>query len=184
MKNFKKQNNKGFTLIEIIVSSSILAVIFIGIIIFGVNMIRSYQRSQALKSTIEDARYAIEILNKTIRTSHKIDGGGSEIFILDNVDNQSHCYKFENNKLKRKIGPDTASNCGDISEAFTDIVGSDEIKVVGTFKLKETDRAAFERGFIRTNLKLSYTATAQDNFQNDEVIIQSSVSLRDYGFNL
>jgi len=63
-----------------------LTVIFGGMTIFGINIIRSYQRAQALKNTIEDARYAIEILNKTIRTSNNVDGsnaanGGDEIFI-------------------------------------------------------------------------------------------------------
>ncbi len=186
MKNFKKPKNKGFTLIELTISSSILAIIFAGIIIFGINTIRSYQRSQALKNTIEDARYAIEILNKTIRTSHKINDGGTEIFVLDNVDNQGHCYRFENDKLKRKIGPaNSVSSCLDINDAaFIDIVGNNEIKVTGTFKLKETDLASDKRGFVRTNFKLSYATTDQDNFQDDEVIIQSSVSLRDYGLEL
>lgn len=184
MKDFKNQNNKGFTLIELTISSSILAVIFIGIIIFGINTIRSYQRTQALKNTVEDARYAIEVINKTIRTSHKINGDSSELFILDNLTEKSHCYKFDGSVLKRKIGDSSASNCGEIGEAFIKIVGSNEITVTGTFEIKETDRDDDERGFVRTNIKLKYTASAQDNFENDEVILQSSVSLRDYGFNL
>jgi len=190
--NFKKQKNKGFTLIELAISSAILTVIFGGMTIFGINIIRSYQRDQALKNTIEDARYAIEILNKTIRTSNNVDGsnaanGGDEIFIIDNYTKQGYCYKFNSNKLQRKIG---VSSCADGSVAFTDIVGSDsfnDIEVTGYFKIKPTDRVASvpdkKRGFVRTWIELTYPASAQDNFEDDVFRLQSSVSLRDYGYN-
>ncbi|MCK5080603.1 MAG: hypothetical protein KAQ63_00425, partial [Candidatus Moranbacteria bacterium] len=128
--------------------------------------------------------YAIENLNKTIRTSHTIDGGGSEIFVIDNNTSRSYCYAFNGNKLEIKVGTDSDSDCSDIGASFAEIVGDNSIDVSGSFSVKETDRSVGERGFVRTNIELRYVADALDNFEDDVVVIQSSVSLRDYGYNV
>jgi len=179
----KKINNKGFTIIELVISSAIMAIIFGGVTLFGIQVLQSYQRNQALKNTMENASFAIEALNKTIRTSHTVDGGGSEVFIIDNNSSNSYCYSFGSDKLRRKTGADSATSCSDIGGAFSDIVGSGEILVSGSFAIKQTDRSAGERGFVRTNIRISHETDAIDNFDDDEIIIQSSVSLRDYGYN-
>ncbi|MCK5081236.1 MAG: prepilin-type N-terminal cleavage/methylation domain-containing protein, partial [Candidatus Moranbacteria bacterium] len=54
----KLKIKQGFTIIELAISSAILAVIFGGITIFGIQIIKTYQRTQALKNTIENASYA------------------------------------------------------------------------------------------------------------------------------
>jgi len=178
-------NNKGFTLIELTISSAILAVIFGGMTIFGVRVLESYNRSRVIKNTMENASYAIESINKTIRTSHTINDGGNKIFFIDNYLERSYCYSFEEGKLMRKTGDETMTECNDITDDSSEIVGSDKVEISGTFKIKKTDRESEskERGFVRTNLEIKYLADNLDKFDDDKIIIQSSVSLRDYGYN-
>jgi len=179
----KTKSTRGFTLLELVVASSILAVIMGGLTVFGVSVMRTYGRSQALKNTVENASYAIEALNKSIRTSHHIAGGGDEIFIIDNVTGNSFCYRFNGNVLEEKTGNDTANDCSDISASFSDVISHPEIEVTGSFSIKRTDRDNSERGFVRTNIVLKYTANEREGFEEDEILIQSSVSLRDYGYS-
>lgn len=176
------KKTKGFTIIELAISSAILTVVFGGISIFGIQTIRGFQRSQALKNTIENASYAIESINKLIRTSHDINGDSSEIFIIDNDNaSESYCYRFTADKLERGVGPGTAASCAGVS-SFSDIVGGGGVEVTGSFNIKETNRASNERGLVRTNLILSYPVDVASGFEADEITIQSSVSLRDYGY--
>lgn len=179
-KRVVQRDSRGFTLVELAIASSILAVIFGGITIFGVQVLRGFERSQSIKNTVENTSYAIEKLNKTIRTSHTIDGGGNEIFIIDNNTSESYCYFFDDNKLKLKTGNDSATDCGNIGGTASEIVGDSKIEISGSFSVKETDQTVFERGFVRTNIKIRYIDNNDVN--DDEIVIQSSVSLRDYGF--
>lgn len=181
----KNLNKEGFTLLELIISSAILAILFGAMTAFGVQIIRGYNRVAALKETMENASFAVESINKTIRTSNTIDSDSDgEVFIIDNNTGRSYCYFFSGDKLRRKTGDNTAADCDDIGGATYDLVGTNDIKVSGSFKVKESDLSNGERGFVRTNVIIEYQASAQDNFSNDKIIIQSGVSLRDYGYNL
>jgi len=186
MKKNKKKFNKGFTLIEIAISSAILMTVFGGMTLFGVQLVKNNNRSQAIKNTVENVSYAIEFINKTARTSNTIEEGGSKLFVIDNLAGNSYCFYFDDDKLKRKVGGSGAGDCNDIPTANSSVVaGSDKVEVDGSFQLKETDRNSTppRRGFIRTNIKLTSLSEDFDDFIDDEMIIQSSVSLRDYGFN-
>ncbi len=177
------KNQKGLTLIELAISSSILAVIFGGITIFGAQTIKNFDRSQAIKNTVENASYAIEKLNKTIRTSNniKVHSSGERIFIIDNKTKANNCYFFQDYKLK--FSNKTEDECfgGSYDAGAADLVGSSKTKISGSFKIKETDRVNNQRGFVRTNIVIEYSGN--NIIDNDKIIIQSAVSLRDYGFN-
>lgn len=181
-----KNKIKGFTIIEIAISTAILTVIIGGMTVFGVQIIRGYKRSQILKNTIENTSYAIENLSKTIRTSNEIEvgAGDKELFIVDNSTGGRYCYHFNNNKLQVKIGDPSDDDCDDISNASSDMVGGDGVEVDGFFRVKQTDRDNNERGFVRINIILNYPTSNRENFDDDEIMVQSSVSLRDYGFDL
>lgn len=187
-------NKKGFTMIEIMMATSILAIIFGGMTLFGIQVIKGNSRSQAIKNNIENVSYAMEFINKSIRTSNSIafDESGDEsdeIFIVDNFTEDRICYFFEDKQLKRKIGESDDISCDDISSEAVSVAGDNKVEITGKFKIKETDLTPESgkdktRGFVRTTVELKYTADAIDNFEEDKMTIQSSVSLRDYGFEL
>lgn len=184
--NNLSRDQKGLTLVELAISSSILAVIFGGIAVFGAQTIRNFDRSQAIKNAVENSSYAIEKLNKSIRTSNHIKGDSSEdkIFTRDNLTGINYCYFFDSgdNRLKMKTDNDSGHDeCSEITSTASDLVGSSETEISGTFKVEETDRITDnKRGFVRTNIVIEYSGDRV--VDDDKITIQSSVSLRDYGF--
>jgi prepilin-type N-terminal cleavage/methylation domain-containing protein len=180
------KDKKGLTLIELAISSSILAVIFGGITIFGAQTIRNFDRSQAIKNAVENSSYAIERLNKSIRTSNNIEvhSSGERIYIKDNKTSTHYCYFFQSNKLR--VSNRTKAQClgSTFATSASDLVGSSKTEISGSFKVKETVRTAGggtdKRGFVRTNIVIKYNGDRV--VDEDEIVIQSSVSLRDYGF--
>lgn len=182
----KDQKNKGFTMIEIAIATSVLAVIFGGMTIFGVQVIKSNSRNQDLKNTIENVSYAIEFISKMARTSHDINSNDpKELFIKDNQENSSYCYSIIDKKLKRKTGDNSAMSCSDIDNSnYVEVAGSDDIEIDGVFTLEETDKSMNKRGFVQISATLRNKVSSIDfSSEDDEIVIQTLVSLRDYGFN-
>ena len=189
-----KARNQGFTLIEVLISLSIFSIIIGVVILFSVRTLEAHTKSQAMQNSLENARFAIETLNKRIRTSHEIsddDGdasqfsSSSEIFFIDNVDGSRYCYMFAGNKLIADRVPDTseALDCshGDFG-SFVDLVGTDDgkVEVDGAFFVKQTNENNRRRGFVRTVVEINYNDAAALVTEKDQVEIQSGVSLRDY----
>ncbi|MFO7807341.1 MAG: type II secretion system protein [Candidatus Moraniibacteriota bacterium] len=189
----KSKNNKGFTLLELTFSVVLFTIIIGGMVLFGVRVIQNHQRSQAMQQALENARFAIESLNKTIRTSNNISVSVSdfnksdEIFIKDNVENKSYCYEFSGNRLQRKEATTSTeiNSCSDITSAFYELVGSSQVNVGGGFFVKDTDIPGGERGIVRTVIELSYESPIENSpyGQSGDLLLQSAVSLRDYSFN-
>ncbi len=185
---------KGFTLIEVLISISIFSIIIGTVILFSVRTIEAHTKSQAMQNAIENSRFAIETLNKKIRTSHQLsddDGdssqfeSSSEIFFIDNVDGSRYCYKFLADKLVVDKVPDTseALDCGHSDfNNFVDLAGTDDGKIIinGAFFVKQTNASNRKRGFVRTVIEVTYNNTGTMVAEKDNVKIQSGVSLRDY----
>jgi type II secretory pathway pseudopilin PulG len=195
-KTRKHKKESGFTLLELTFSVVLFTIIIGGVVLFGVRTIQAHQRSQAMQQALENARFAIEFLNKTIRTSHTIHsddmsfGNSSKIFIKDNAEDKSYCYKFDNNKLFKKeaVTSTEVNSCGEMpsTSSFYRVVGSEEINVSGGFFAKDTDVSGNERGLVRTVVELSYegSATGSSPFEKSgDLVMQSTVSIRDYSFN-
>ncbi len=190
----KRIGGQGFSLIEILISLSIFSVIIGGIILFSVRTIEAHTKSQAMQNAIDNARFAVEILNKKIRVSHDVsddDGDTSqfaasdEVFFVDNMDDSKYCYKFLNDELvvDKVPGDDPAASCSDFSN-FRDVVGtvgaSGKIKISGKFYVKQTDAFSHKRGFVRTVVQITYNDAVSMVAEKDSAVIQSGVSLRDY----
>lgn len=191
-----KQKQAGFSLIEVLISIAIFSVIVSGILLFSVRTIEAHTKSQAMQNSLENARFAIEKINKKVRTSSGVtddDGDATqfqpsdEIFFIDNVDHTKHCYKFNADKLEVSItDPDSdALDCshGDFS-VFTTLIGSasGKVKIDGDFFVKQTDlvSAIKRRGFVRTVITIKYNDASGIVTEKDSVTIQSGVALRDY----
>ena len=189
-----KHKQKGFSLIEVLVSIAIFSVIVGGILLFSIRTSEAHTKTQAMQNALENARFAIEKLNKKIRTSKEINGddgivtsltGSNEVFFVDNVDATKQCFKFENDKLFfDAIDADSdAVNCSHADfNNFEALIGSDDgkIKVSGEFILRQTDSVQNDRGFVRTVVTIKYNDASTMVTEKDSVTIQSGVSLRDY----
>ncbi len=189
-----KNIQKGFSLIEVIISVTIFSVIVGAILLFSVRTIEAHTKSQAMENSLENARFAIEKLNKKVRTSSDISGSGAvdpkltksnEIFFVDNVDSTKQCFKFENdNLLFDSVDADSdAVNCShsDFND-FEILVGSSDgkTKIDGSFFLRQSNEAIDDRGFVKTVIKIEHNDTSSIVTEKSEITIQSGVSLRDY----
>lgn len=189
-------SEKGFSLIEILISMSIFIMIIGAVVLFSVRTLEAHTKSQAMQSAVENARFAIETLNKKIRTSHDIKDlddvtqftiESPYLFFIDNVDGSRNCYYFNavTNTLQFCKGPDdtTLGNCQDLiddGQSFVDLAGgSGNVEVTGRFFIKESDPASEVRGFVRTVVEINYNDGGRVA-EKDTVVIQSGVSLRDY----
>lgn len=183
----------GFSLLEIMISLSIFSIIIGGVVLFSVRTLEAHTKSQAMQNAMENARFAVETMNKRIRTSNDVYDDdpttqfvqSSEIVFTDNVDESKYCYIFSGTVLEVSKAPDTstATDCshGDFA-VFTELVGggTSKIDVAGRFFIKQTDGTSNERGFVRTVIEISHNDSSTIVAEKDSVKIQSGVSLRDY----
>lgn len=198
--HYSLQTSRGFSLIETLVALAIFSIIIGGVVLFSVRTIQAHTKSQAMQAAIDNVRFAIEALNKKIRTSHEIndgdlsDGGAGdysrekEVFVIDNVDLTKYCYKFDSTDNKLKMGKvlttdagyAATADCGDFA-TLSELVGNGgKIKVTGNFYVKATDESNSQRGFVTTVISIEYLDGANLVFGSDKFSIQSSVSVRDY----
>jgi len=167
--------------------------------LFSVRTLEAHTKSQAMQNAVENARFAIETMNKKIRTSHDIsdheesDGTdftfkSAELFFVDNVDGSRICYQFNGASSTLEIAKadegDPHDDCNDfLAGDFTEVVGGagGDIEVDGGFFIKQSQPAnpTNERGFVRTVVEIKYN-DGGPVAEKDTVVIQSGVSLRDY----
>lgn len=178
-----KNRKKGFTMIELAIATSILSIIFGGMTLFGVQVVKGNKRNQDLKNTVENVSYAIEFISKITRTSHDVVSSNSkELFIKDNQEKKAYCYLIDGQKLIRRSGDISKNNCSELdSSSNVEVAGNDNIEIDGEFKVVET--TSTKRGFVQMTIILKNKKTAI-NFsdEDDQMVVQTLVSLRDYGF--
>lgn len=199
----KKQqtNNQGFTLIELLLASAIFAGILGTIILLGARSIEAQAKSRAMQGALDNARFAMEGLNKKIRTSNNIafiggtvnnfPTGASDLFVIDNLDGAHYCYMFANNKLyaaKEFSATPTSTSCSDFpavgGASWRVIAGSSTVLVTGKFYVKTTELAGSNkrRGLVTTVIDMKYSVSSGKVFDEDKIKFQTTVSLRDYIF--
>lgn len=205
MKN-KNRKKRGFTLIEVMISIAIFSMIMIGLAVFSSGIMNSHMKSRAMQNSLDNARFAIEGLEKRIRTSNGVTtdalgsspgenypDGDTQIFVIDNVDQKHYCYKFLNNELVVYQDPSadpTSADCSTVISAGASpivLVGDadNKVEVTGRFILKKTDitSGTKRRGLVTTTLKIHYSGSEDTStMDTSEITLESSVSLRDYAF--
>lgn len=195
----------GFSLIEVLIASAIFSTIIGGITLFGIRTIQSHMKSRAMEHALDNARFAMEQLNKKIRTSHLVTtnglagggagenystGGETNLLVIDNVDDKPYCYEFYDIYLVVKedlLSPGDSNgngvmDCSDIDNMALEgnpVVGGGVITVTGKFFVKETD-ASSQRGMVTTVVEIQYNSGSSDPNQKEIIRLQSTVSVRDY----
>ena len=70
--NQKHQKNQGFTLIELMVSVAIFALVVVGAMGVMVNVFGAQEKAIALKEVLDNARFPIELMTREVRTATNI----------------------------------------------------------------------------------------------------------------
>lgn len=103
MKN-KYQVQKGFTLVELLVSVAIFAIVMTISIGAILNIVDSNKKAQSLKSVMNNLNFALENMTRTIKTgtNYEVDGqcsGNGETISVRNSEGQFITYSYDENKL-------------------------------------------------------------------------------------
>lgn len=67
-----KKNNKGFTLIEILVYISLVSIFLTGAVFFNLDILHSREKTQSQQNVSENARFALERISFEIRNADDI----------------------------------------------------------------------------------------------------------------
>lgn len=170
----KNENASGFTLIEVMVSFVIMLLIIGGITTFSIRTIQAQIRSQAMQSAIENARFALDVMTKRLRTSSiagGITGVVGNITFTPNEGVASHSYSFSNGQL--------------LYDGVPIISNSEGVSVSGNFNVIPNcpDGAAVcggvkRRGFVTITINLNYNGASDQAYAKDSVSLRTGVSLR------
>lgn len=126
-----KKNQRGFTLIEIIVVLGIFSMLVVVILNVFILVMRSQRQAAFRQETLSDLRYVVETISKQVRTSEidysfpydkdldaGINGAENELYLKD-ADGNIFAYYLQNGELFSSVN-------GQISN----LTKADEIKIV------------------------------------------------------
>lgn len=180
-----KKSNKGFSLVELLVAMTIFVLIALMIMETFFSVMENRRKVRAVEQDVEDARYAMELMAKTVRMSSVFYSSVGSIEFYDY--SQAGCYRYRmNNGRIIKDGPGIAeqtttadeklkvTNCSfNGSENSARITGDGVVHSL-SFDVIESDANTMGQATMAMQI------CAEDNCEQDSVIIQDTVSLRDY----
>lgn len=122
IKKIRKKN--GFTLVEILVSLLIFAIISTAILSIFISSLKSQRRILAEQQLLDQTSYFLEYFSRAARTAQKdVSGGctiangnyatsGSGIIYFTFLDNNSRCHRFylESGTVKEQISKDSSKD--------------------------------------------------------------------------
>jgi prepilin-type N-terminal cleavage/methylation domain-containing protein len=185
--NFSDGENKlkdGFTLIEMMVTMLILALVMAGMTAVSVAGFKSYQKSKAIKIVSEDIGFAINSITKDVRmgtiTSTDVpissSSPNSKLVISRNLTgNMSVCYMISNDRKSLDQCDSVCSNC----DKMVDLSGSGMTfsDDSGFYNMATDNNAPVPnriRGWAEINLNIE-----NPTMEKDSIHVQSMVSSRD-----
>ncbi|MFA5994028.1 MAG: prepilin-type N-terminal cleavage/methylation domain-containing protein [Parcubacteria group bacterium] len=188
--------HQGFSLIEMLVAMLIFVIMTLVIMGTFFDMIKSRARVRAIQQDVEDARYGMELMVKTLRMSSVFSANGSQNSIIFYDYSRKGCFQYRKDSTPGSksilvdIGADPTKvtdpldqsvsvvNCGsnwDSSKTGKLVNGTaDELYFDVKKSVKDTSL-----GHVTIAMRICDKGDCMDS--NDSATIQSSVSLRDYG---
>ncbi|HNZ55583.1 MAG TPA: type II secretion system protein [Candidatus Paceibacterota bacterium] len=127
MKNHKRQINKGFTLVEMLVSVSIFVIV--ALIVSGVlvQLSVAYKKAQAMRLLMDNLNFALEKMNLEIREGVSIDtfSDDSAIQFSQIGDSTVFCYSPLNfNERNTLVKCESPCPCSETSPNLKDMLSS------------------------------------------------------------
>lgn len=192
-----KLNQRGLTLIELMISIFIFSVVLIGILTLSVSTMNSYNKARTIKITKESAEYAISLIAKDVRMgsisfdSAYSDGTPQKAFLVKRNGGGEVCYLISADNKKLSACDSTCSSCSldimDLEGTFSEFSSGTSFRSCPTDS-SETEASSCtigdvtkkERGWVEMNLNIVPETTYEA--EGDQINIQTTVSVRDYGW--
>jgi prepilin-type N-terminal cleavage/methylation domain-containing protein len=184
----RRKNKQGFTLIELLMSVLIFSIVMVVVVSVFVKSLETQKRIRGSQRNLEDAKFALETMAKTLRSSELIscnrdvaNSCSSGITSLETFDySQNKCiqYKFENNKVRAKSNTVTGpGECNFASGSVEDISGNNNrIENMNFLVTKKSDTQV---GKITITMEICSTVAGVCSAgKSDRFPVQTTVSLR------
>ena len=127
-KTSKEFNNKGFTLIEILVAMAVFGLVITAITGIFVSIANAQRKAAALQSTQEASRFMLESMAKEIRMS-VLNSYSSSYVDITNSDGERFNYEFSGGQLYRKGQPISPDNIEIVKGSFAVVRQSSAAKI-------------------------------------------------------
>ena len=133
MKN-KKQKNKGFTLVELLVSIALFSIILIIVLGTIVTIVDTSRKIRTMTEVMNNLNFTFENITRSVKTAKNIRNVTSKMVEL--IDQNNFCiqYIFEDNTIKKASTNEPGSDCVGLGNP-TKLI-ADEIKIED-FSLQE-----------------------------------------------
>lgn len=178
----RKKSIKGFTLIEMIISMAILVIMSTAIAGTFASGFSSYGSSRELQRNLETAQYALNTLEKLLRTStlrDTMDGLRTNIVFYDYSSGRCFQYRIHANSLQARWYSDVFANCsagGFGASSYSNITNG---HIQGNFQVTNSVPTVGSKKIGRVTVNLS---VKKDSASTKETRIQATASLRDYSY--
>ncbi len=188
MQPFSNTSDRGFTLIEVLVSVFVFLIVMTAVTNTFTNGFSSYKNTKIAQKNLEDAQFALNLMAKELRTSTVVSPGSTlpQPVITFYDYSQLLCVRYRIDAFRNL-------QRGSISVAASDIASDCTTAIAdSSFGMKNMNAGNINYGrFLITPSvtgatprfgKVTVTLDINQNGTTQHAYIQTTVSLRDYGF--
>jgi len=181
-KNKKDKGNRGFTLIEILVSIGIIAIISVLIAQSFFSTTRSNTKAELLKDIKQNGDYAIEIMGRMIRNARDVSsacptaGSMADSLVLVNADGGTTTFGCYEDVTVTRIAS-TSASMGTIENLTGNTVSTGDTCLTSTLQFW-CSRPAYSSPIVTIFFTLSQPGAPPDQFQKGETSYQTTVVMR------
>ena len=195
MNERSKKMKKGFTLIEMIIAIGVFSIMSVAIAGAFTSGFSTYGSTRELQRNVETAQYALNTLEKLLRTSTVVSAAGTNVQAITFYDYSSaRCFRYRvisggptsylAAQWFQTPDPFGANPCVTASASFSASAQVTSGYVTGGFTVVPSDKEipaddgdpkAMGRVTVNLSVKASSTATTESR-------IQATASLRDYSY--
>lgn len=172
----KKNKYNAFSLMELLVAMFIFVIVTTVVIgTFG-NMVNVKKKAKNVQQNLENTKYAMELMAKSIRMSSKTDyitpENDQSIFMYNSSEGKCVSYQFSGGSLQRGVSGEDYDSCvSGSSFTYTQITPEN---ITGKFAVTPSNHSRMGK------VTISIVVSTGNGSSSDTIRSQTTVSLRSY----
>lgn len=128
-----KQKNRGFTLVEMLVSIALFAIVLVITLGSIMTIVDVNRKSQSLTIVMNDLNFALENITRSVKTGDiQVEQSSlEEIYVIEDLKGEKRDvkYKFTENKIERNVKPKDGAWSGYVA-ITSDQINIDQAKFI------------------------------------------------------
>jgi prepilin-type N-terminal cleavage/methylation domain-containing protein len=169
MKNFWKKNEKGFTLVELLVAAVIFSILILAATGIFVKIMNVQKKALAIQEVQDNISYTMEMISKEIRMMSEITtkNTASDTLVFKNSKEEDIVYSLISEQLTRKKGIEIPQAITSVNVDVTEL----------TFYVNNWDIVNGPQPMVTINLVMEIS---DGNFGKAQARLQTTLSGRIY----